>query len=73
MNKHVAKPKHKASLVPGDDVTEADMERHIRENRSEIDEALREAQDDIANGRVMPLPPLAEFLKSVRKQHKARS
>ena len=73
MNKHVAKPKHKVSLAPGDDVTEADMERHIRENRSEIDEALREAQDDIANGRVMPLPPLVEFLKSVRKQHKARS
>jgi hypothetical protein len=71
MNKHVAKPKRKLSAVPGDDVTEADMERHIRENRAHINELLKEAQDDIAAGRVAPLPPLFEFLKDVRKRHKA--
>jgi hypothetical protein len=73
MNKHVAKPKRKLSALPDDVVTEADMERHIRENRAHINELLKEAQDDIANGRVMPMPPLFEFLKSVRKQHKEQS
>ena len=70
MNKHVAKPKRKLPAFPGADVTEADMERHIRENRAHINELLKEAQDDIAAGRVAPLPPLFEFLKDVRKRHK---
>ena len=53
--------------MPGDFVTER---RQIRD-KAGINELIREAQEDIANGRVMPLPPLAEFLTSVREQHSA--
>jgi len=72
MNKRVAKPKRKLSLTADADVTEADMECYIRENRAHINELLKEAQDDIAAGRVKPLPPLFEFLKEARKRHRAK-
>ncbi|HEX4293076.1 MAG TPA: hypothetical protein VHZ29_02985 [Rhizomicrobium sp.] len=44
MNKHVAKPKRKLSLTAEADITEADMERHIRENRAHINALLRAYQ-----------------------------
>ncbi len=72
MNKHVAKPKRKLSAVPGDDVTEADMERYIRENRAHINGLLKEAQDDIAAGRFAELEPLPVLLREARKYAKSK-
>ena len=72
MNKRVAKPKRKVPLFPGDDVTEADMERYIRENRAHINGLLKEAQDDIAAGRFAPLEPLPVLLQEARKYHKSK-
>jgi hypothetical protein len=72
MNKHVAKPKRKLSAFPGADVTEADMERHIRENRAYINGLLKEAQDDIAAGRFAELEPLPVLLREARKYAKSK-
>ncbi len=72
MNKRVDRPKHKLPLTMDGDVTDADMERYIRDNRAEINILLKEAQDDIANGRVAELEPLPEFLRKVRKAYRAR-
>jgi hypothetical protein len=70
MNRHVAKPKREQRLLPDDNVTEADMERHIRGNRAHINELIREAQDDIAAGRFAELEPLPVLLREARKYSK---
>ncbi len=67
MNKRVAKPKRKLPLIPDDKVTEADMERYMRENRAHINELIREAQEDIAAGRFAELEPLPVLLREARK------
>lgn len=72
MNKRVDKPKRKLALFPGDDVTDADMERWIRDNRAEIDVLLKEAQDDIAAGRVAELEPLPILLRQAREYAKRK-
>jgi len=68
MNKRVAKPK--LSLTADADVTEADMERYISENRAHINGLLKEAQDDIAAGRFAELEPLPVFLRKAREYAK---
>lgn len=73
MNKRVAKPKRKLPLLPDSDVTDAQMEKYFRDNRAAVNEKLREAQDDIAHGRVSPLPPLPELLKRLHRLHKSRA
>jgi hypothetical protein len=70
MNKHVAKPKQKLLALPDDKITDADMERHIRENRAHINDLIREAQDDIAAGRFAEWEPLPVLLREARKYSK---
>ena len=70
MNKHVAKPKRKQCLFPDGDVTEADMERYIRDNRAPINDLIREAQEDIAAGRFAEWEPLPVLLREARKYAK---
>ena len=72
MNKRVAKPKRKMPLIPDDQVTEADMERYIRENRAHINELIREAQADIAAGRFAELEPLPVLLREARKYARSK-
>lgn len=72
MNKHVAKPKRGLPITPDGNVTEADIERHIRENRAGINELIREAQEDIAAGRFAEWEPLPVLLREARKYSKAK-
>ena len=73
MNKRVAKPKHKSPPIPDDDVTEAQMEKFLRDNRSSVNQKLQVARDEIARGEVAPLESLPELLKAARKFHKSRT
>jgi hypothetical protein len=72
MNKRVAKPKRKLPLLPDETVTDAQMEKFLRDNYDEIAGKLREARESIARGDVAPMPPLNELLVKARKFHKSR-
>ena len=72
MNKPAAKPKRKQALTYDDGVTDAQMEQFLVDQHAEIEALLREAKDDIENGRTGPLQPLEEFLKDARRYAKRR-
>jgi hypothetical protein len=70
MNKRVEKPKRGVPL-PGDGgLSDARLERFLRENRSLIDSELQSAKQAIDRGEARPLESLPELLKIVRKAHK---
>lgn len=73
MNKRVAKPKRKLPLIPDDNVTDAQMEKFLRDNRVGINQKLQEARDEIARGEIAPLESLPELLKAARKFHRTRT
>ncbi len=73
MNKRVAKPKRKLPIIPDDNITEAQTEKYLRDNRADINRKLQEARDDIARGEIAPLESLPELLKAARKFHRTRS
>ena len=73
MNKRAAEPKVDELLLPDSDVTDAQMQQYFRDNRAAINTKLQEALDDIAHGRVAPMPPLPKLLKELHKLYKSRS
>ncbi len=72
MNKRVAKPKRKVPLIPDEAISEAEMERWLRDNHDEISAKLEEARASIRRGDVAPMPPLSELLASARRYHRSR-
>jgi hypothetical protein len=70
MRSIAAKFTRKPLRFAGSDVTEEEMERYILVNRAH--KLLKEAQDDIAAGRVAPLEPLPVFLRKAREYSKQK-
>lgn len=68
MNKRVAKPKVKLPLIPDSDVTDAQIETYLHDNRESIAEKLREGKAAIDRGDVVELGSLEELLAGVRKR-----
>ena len=66
MNKRVAKPKRKLPLIPDENVSDAQMEKFVRDNREEIAAALREAKAEMDAGKGTPVESLEHFLNLVR-------
>ena len=54
-------------------VTEADIERYLKEHHDEIAGKLQEAEESIARGDVAPLEPLHVLLREARWNAKAKS
>jgi hypothetical protein len=70
MNKRVEKPRRKVPLTADADVTEAQLERHLRDNKDVIDALLQEAIDEMERGDFAPLEPLEKLLSDARKYAK---
>ena len=73
MNKRVAKPKQRLPIIPDEDLTDAQMEKFLRDNHAGIGQKLQQARDEIARGEVAPLESLPELLKAARKFHRSRT
>jgi hypothetical protein len=72
MNKRVAKPKRKLPLIPDEDVTDAQMEKFLRDNHAEISLKLAEAKRQSDAGMGTPIGSLEEFLAECRRYAKRR-
>jgi len=72
MNKHVAKPKRKVPLVPGEDMTDAQIEKFLRDNRDAIAAALREGKAEMDAGKGIEIESLEHFLSLVHGSDPAK-
>ena len=66
MNKRVPKPERRLPLIPDQDVTEAELEKFLRDHHDEIADALREAKAELDAGKGTEINSLEEFLVHVR-------
>jgi hypothetical protein len=72
MNKRVAKPKRKTPLIPGEDVTEAQMERYLREHRDEVSAKLRKGKAALDRGDAVEISSLSELLTRIHRRSAKR-
>jgi hypothetical protein len=68
MNKRVAKPKRKLPLVPDSKVTEAQMDRYLRDHHDEVAEKLRAGKSALDSGHTVEVKSLEELLTGVHKR-----
>jgi hypothetical protein len=73
MNKRVAKPKRKLPLIPDSNVTDAQIERYLREHHDEIADKLRAAKAQMDAGKGSRLGSLERVLSDARKYAKRRA
>ena len=73
MNKRVAKPKSKQPLIPDDNVTDAQMEKFLRDNHASISRKLLAAKREMEAGKCASLEPLDKILADARKYAKRRA
>jgi hypothetical protein len=72
MNKRVVKPKRKLPLIPGEDMTDAQIETLLRDNHDEIAAALLEAKAEMDAGKGIAVESLEHFLSLVRGSASAK-
>ena len=73
MNKRVAKPKSKQPLIPDDNVTDAQMEKFLRDNHASISRKLLAAKRQMDAGKGTPMGSLEKVLSDARKYAKRRA
>ena len=73
MNKCVAKPKRKLPLIPDDNVTDAQMEKFLRDNHASISRKLLAAKRQMDAGKGEPMGSLEKVLADARKYAKRRA
>jgi hypothetical protein len=59
-----------APAVPGDEISDEEMDRRLADRRDEIDAKLQEAYADKARGDFAPLEPLEVLLREARERAK---